>query len=490
MKLSVRSSTGLNELELEPGNYIIGRSRDVAFPVEDSEISRQHCMVMAEGERVQLVDLESTNGSFLNGRRVKREVLKPGDVIQVGGALILVKGDDGQEDLAGTATRRGEETSSVPTLMKTDIVGEARRRERLAQLVVCSQRLASDFDVQSLLETVLRGAADFLGTTHGLVIVNAPQAPEGVTVGLDQKLEELPEEDQGFLQSLLRTIQETRHLIHQPEPKAGPGLANRAHLAIPLTAPAHYRWAQTTQSGEPNADRESLGMVWIDSDKPIRFTESDRRLLEGLASQAGIALQNALLHGQATSDPLTGVLNRHGMARRFQSLRAQDGSRRQVPAILVDLDHFKKVNDVHGHSIGDEVLVEVAARLRNAVRNDDLVARLGGEEFVMIPVGASLNRARQIAEKARRSLSASPMSSKQLSITASFGIAVMPDVRGDLGRLLEEADQALYQAKDQGRNRVVVQAPLPRTKTRPTSIVKPRLDPEQTSVSLPPFMPQ
>ncbi|QRY82212.1 GGDEF domain-containing protein [Pseudomonas sp. PDNC002] len=170
--------------------------------------------------------------------------------------------------------------------------------------------------------------------------------------------------------------------------------------------------------------------------------------------------KNRQLEYLAGHDPLTGLFNR----RQFDQLVDMELSRaaRQpapISLLMVDLDHFKFINDRYGHPLGDEVIRHTASLLRNHTRNGDSVARLGGEEFLLLLPDTSQPQARLIAEKVRRLLEETPLPMKDglLYLTASFGIACLDSgVPGTYACLYAAADKALYRAKASGRNRVEV----------------------------------
>ncbi len=157
----------------------------------------------------------------------------------------------------------------------------------------------------------------------------------------------------------------------------------------------------------------------------------------------------------AVIDGLTGMLNRRALAARVGELTAQAQiSGEPIGLIIGDLDHFKHVNDEHGHATGDAALVDVAYTLRKELRAFDLAYRLGGEEFLVLLPGASLDQTTRIAEHLRAAIERDPVGG--VDLTMSFGVASSehrPFVYEDL---LAEADRALYEAKDSGRNRVSV----------------------------------
>lgn len=162
------------------------------------------------------------------------------------------------------------------------------------------------------------------------------------------------------------------------------------------------------------------------------------------------------LSNLATLDPLTRLLNRRGMEDALQISMAQ-ASRRGLPtsAIMVDIDHFKGVNDSFGHEVGDHVLRQVAEVVDRLCRSSDVVARTGGEEFLLILPETELNAARVLAERIREAIGQRPMlvDSQRIGVTVSLGVACM--VGGtNLDELSLEADRAMYLAKRGGRNRV------------------------------------
>ena len=191
-----------------------------------------------------------------------------------------------------------------------------------------------------------------------------------------------------------------------------------------------------------------------------------RQINEERRQRQQLAELNRKLVDEAMTDPLTGLANRRGFEQFAGKLRAPDSRLpRQLAVVMLDLDHFKQVNDRHGHAAGDEVLREVAHRWSRAVRDSDLAARLGGEEFCVLLPGSEFDGALSVAEKLRQAVAGSPvpLSSSQaadgpavpLPVTVSVGVAWTPDTRGlELDTLMQLADQALYEAKHGGRNRV------------------------------------
>jgi diguanylate cyclase (GGDEF)-like protein len=163
----------------------------------------------------------------------------------------------------------------------------------------------------------------------------------------------------------------------------------------------------------------------------------------------------------AQRDPLTGLHNRRGFLEQALPVFATAArSARPVSAVVIDIDHFKRINDRHGHAGGDQTLVDVAERIRNACRSGDIVARWGGEEFVMLLPETDSAQACALAERLRQAFAEAPVPVGEgavVPITASFGVAVREGPMS-LDQLLQAADSALYLAKDAGRDCVVCSA--------------------------------
>ena len=161
---------------------------------------------------------------------------------------------------------------------------------------------------------------------------------------------------------------------------------------------------------------------------------------------------------QAVTDELTGLVNRRRFMTALETETARTSRLRPPSLILADLDDFKRVNDRFGHPVGDELLQEFARALLDHVRDIDIPARLGGEEFAVLLPETPVDGASAVAERLQRFLAATPLLVKNghsIHATASFGVAEL--VEGEAGdELLRRADAALYRAKDEGKNQVVV----------------------------------
>ena len=208
----------------------------------------------------------------------------------------------------------------------------------------------------------------------------------------------------------------------------------------------------------------AIGVVAFDRNQQLRRTREALRASE-LAMQERLAEIQALrdrLQEQAVRDPLTGLHNRRHLEDVFQAESARC-RREHLPITLamIDIDHFKRINDTWGHPVGDQVLVALGAHLRRAVRASDSACRYGGEEFVLLLPGIDAATAFERADHWRESFARLRVQADgaEVQATLSMGLATFPVDADSLASLLHCADQALYRAKAQGRNRVVVCGP-------------------------------
>ncbi len=204
---------------------------------------------------------------------------------------------------------------------------------------------------------------------------------------------------------------------------------------------------------------QDLGKIGFS--RKARFTQTEIEQLENLLAILLYPLRNALLYREAIQsafvDALTGVKNRaaykSNLSREIEISRRRSS---ELSLIVFDIDHFKRVNDRFGHTVGDLVLKNVAQAVEATIRSSDALYRIGGEEFVVVLNGTDRRGAQLLAERIRKNIEALVFTSpKALSVTMSLGVATL--IKEDSSRkLFERADAALYQAKETGRNQVVV----------------------------------
>jgi two-component system cell cycle response regulator len=165
----------------------------------------------------------------------------------------------------------------------------------------------------------------------------------------------------------------------------------------------------------------------------------------------------------AVLDPLTALHNRRYMSSHLKTLFEESAHRgRPLSVLVLDIDHFKSINDTHGHDAGDAVLREFGVRLKRNIRGIDLACRLGGEEFVVVMPDTDIDKAYLVGERLRQCIAAAPFFAGErygsLEVTASVGVASLEFADDTPDLILRRADQALYCAKRDGRNRVVADA--------------------------------
>ncbi|MBT9612330.1 MAG: diguanylate cyclase [Burkholderiales bacterium] len=205
-----------------------------------------------------------------------------------------------------------------------------------------------------------------------------------------------------------------------------------------------------------------LGVLYLYRHDRDTFLPEEVNLLTTFAHLAAGALENARLHAQtlslATTDTLTSLLNRRALDERLHG--EMQRSRRygkSFSILMLDIDHFKKVNDSYGHPAGDAVLKQLAAILKKQARDVDSVARYGGEEFVIVAPELDGSSAQLVGERIRKAVAGTAFilpDGREIGVTVSIGIACFPRCADSAEAMIERADQALYLAKREGRNRV------------------------------------
>jgi two-component system cell cycle response regulator len=191
------------------------------------------------------------------------------------------------------------------------------------------------------------------------------------------------------------------------------------------------------------------------------FDHDDEDALGTLASQASTAIDNVQLHQEAqrlsTTDALTGLWTFRYLSMSLgREIERSTRFERPLAVLMLDLDHFKQVNDSHGHARGDAVLRELAQRVQEQIREVDTFARYGGEEFVVVLPETTMDGATQLADRICHAVSREPFvteGEEPLDVTVSVGVAAFPDHGSSAATLMRSADKALYIAKNAGRNR-------------------------------------
>ncbi|HEY0845345.1 MAG TPA: DUF484 family protein [Noviherbaspirillum sp.] len=349
-------------------------------------------------------------------------------------------------------------------------------REQLAQLLAQAhqnqqilqrhqaldlQLIAAD-SFQALIDTLFQTFPEATGLDLvTLVLFDTDYEIRRILVDLNINFAELPQ---------LLFMQEYAELgeLHSmlSRPVLGP-YAEERHGPVfpePLQPPASVALVPLHRHGKLN------GCLCLGSQDRTRFAPNMRTdFLEHMASIVAICLENVInnerLKHIGLTDPLTGVNNRRYVERRlFEEIGRTRRQQSALSCMYIDIDHFKQINDRIGHQAGDEVLCGVAGRIKAELRLSDALGRFGGEEFVVLLIDADLDDATSVAERIRQSIAEQPLvlgTGNRLDVTVSIGVASLahPGRNEPIEKIAQEfvaqADQALYQAKSTGRNRVV-----------------------------------
>ena len=329
-----------------------------------------------------------------------------------------------------------------------------RRRGDLEALTDLAESLERAVDSSNIARSLLDSVVDTFGFPRGVVLAGPEgQLPVLASFGLAEMTARRPGRPgrSAVVDEAHRS--HSTLLVRNLDPDSDPWLASLMPdaenlVVVPLSA-----------EGRP------LGALVLEQ-SDLAGGRIQRRVVSGLersASYAALALRNAWLLEQvqrlAATDGLTKIANR----RTFESTLEREIARatrsaEHVSLVMVDIDHFKSLNDTHGHQAGDEVLRNVAAALAIECRDFDTPARYGGEEFAIVLPGCGPEEALGIAERLRCAVAAAP---SVVPITASAGVATFPGQAGDADTLVRAADDALYESKHAGRNRTTSSQGVP-----------------------------
>jgi diguanylate cyclase (GGDEF)-like protein len=348
------------------------------------------------------------------------------------------------------AVRQSMPKATSPQLTLSITTKLARLLQEQAVREVAVNRIAaalrSSGELSGILQTAINELGRALGTSSAALIVE-PGAGEELSSYCyfrDGEPEEIAREEliadlKGYRGRFLH--RPTNHIIdgHEQMNKGG---ATLPMIAVPLIFQERVLGALLVRSAD-------MRRAWH---------ESEVCLLQTVADQLAVALNNARLLAQtqhlALTDALTGCYNRRAFEQQLErDMHLAQRVGHPVSLVIIDVDHFKRINDTYGHDAGDEALRVVARVLRQAMRKESTTARLGGEEFAVILPQVPLTGAIIVAERLRERL-ASEEIPRIGHLTASFGVATYPMHANTREELVTAADRALYQAKNAGRNRV------------------------------------
>ncbi len=361
------------------------------------------------------------------------------------------------------------------------------KEEMLEKLLDISQKMAENRFLDPLLEYAVSVALELFDAENGYLVLLQADGTLDFRVRQNRQGSTLVEPDEQISHTIFKeVIQQNKSLVianANSDPnfktwKSVISLQLRSVICVPLIARGN-----------------TLGAIYIENrSEENLFTESDLKPLERFAAQAAVSIENAILndelearvairtaelkrinemllaeieerkriekqlHHLATTDPLTGAFNR----RYFFELAEQEFDRSQrhsrgISIILFDVDHLKAINDTHGHIVGDQLLKTIAERFNSHLRQMDIFGRFGGDEFVILLPETNINQARQAAERLHKIVTSDPVETfrGKIPIQISIGVSSLEN-SDDMEKLLIKTDQALYEAKESGRDQVVV----------------------------------
>ena len=331
---------------------------------------------------------------------------------------------------------------------------ESGARDRAGLLLAIASAVNSSLALEEVLNVALTHAGRIMGAVAGAMYLVTPgknemrrQAEYNLSHRAKGAVRHLEEEP-------LRTaLAAMRPMVLGLADEASPGLEAGGH-------PQHVLVVPMQRAGQLMGAMELYLNAWRE------LTDDQADLLNGVASQGAIAIRHAQLfqaqEENALTDELTKLPNRRALAQQF--LREMHRARRynkSIAFLMIDIDHFKQVNDRYGHAVGDETIVAVAGACAKGKRQSDIVGRLGGEEFAILLPETELAQATIVADRLCKAIAEHVMMAHkvQFKVTASIGIAAASVSMSGLDVLMRAADQALFQAKAQGRNCAVQWSP-------------------------------
>ncbi len=336
---------------------------------------------------------------------------------------------------------------------------EAGKFKGLTEL---AQRLNNTLDMDEILSVVLRAVGSILA--HDSVVVtlwNEDQTQQQVVTGEGEMAQPLNQRTFALGKSLVGWVIREKKYLYNPR------LKERSRN-IPIFAKRiDPKAAQSLLCYPLNMGDRAIGSLVLLGRTPNMFSPYEIQVAGLVANLAAAAVANSLMYSEmerrAITDGLTGLYN-HRLFQERLSMEIERASRTatKLSVVLMDIDHFKNINDTHGHPIGDKVLKSMSKVVQEQVRKIDTAARYGGEEFVLILVGTDAHGALKTAERIRKAVAKLVfVGESEFSVTISLGIAAYPDDALKKEQLTERADQALYHAKEHGRNQVVLYSSLP-----------------------------
>ncbi len=367
-----------------------------------------------------------------------------------------------------------EETLSRVFVSILDITARKRAEERVQKQIeqadalagIASALSAASLDAASIYAIIATQTASLIGDACLLTLISEDREQVELAAfhHTDSKMIPLMRE---MFQRQLNWLEggSTSHVLRTGKPLIIPKL--QKNELVPIAEPGYQVYLDHCEVDSLMilpliAQGHMIGTLGVLRDHPgATYTLEDLSLLRYLANQAALPILNARLHDlirqQALTDPLTGVPNR----RRFFDIAEYEFRRAEryghdLAVIMLDIDHFKNINNAYGHEVGDQMLQLVTRQCRSTLRSADLIGRYGGDEFLILLPETNSRGAGYIAERLRKSIEECclVLGGNSIQVTVSMGVANKTQAIPDINHLLHVADEAMYIAKREGRNRV------------------------------------
>lgn len=409
-------------------------------------VSPHHCSIVPTargGHRV--LGLQTYQDLALNGRAVDEALLEPFDRIEFGGIMVVYLPAD--VDALYVQSLLAVPDAATCQVRPPGSGGEPMR-ERLLWLLLMLQSLPPGAPIEPVFDLIMLEVRRWSGYRSAALLLRRGEGSfESLKVLQgDHERPALSERELAGCQELFEQVI-ARRQVREGETE----LVGFEHA---LCLPVSNVW-----SAAHERRRFPIGLVEgvlvLGAPEPLRRPSQETlALLRAMLRQIAILLGNVRVFRQATVDPLTGLANRACSQRvldeEFDRARVLRSS---LACLMVDVDDFKQINDTYGHLIGDEVLTQLATRLRAELRDDDFACRWGGEEFLVVLPGTDRAGAERVAEKLVQQVTWHQIRRGGPRVTVSVGVALFPEHADGVQELIDHADQALYAAKRAGKAR-------------------------------------
>lgn len=334
---------------------------------------------------------------------------------------------------------------------------QEKHRAELQTLIEISRQVTEISGLEETIATILKNVIKHLKASAGSITITAPILPRAFI-------------HEGLSNEIIQELKQTCPL-HTKTPWHPCAMMQADKTVQATRKDSNFDYCPSLETSGYNialsapliAHKELFGYLNIYRTEPTPFTDDEKQFLDTLLEQSVTAIKKAHLYEEiqylATTDVLTKLYNRrHLYTLGKRELERAQRYQQHLSALMIDVDHFKKINDTYGHATGDKVLQELANHLQRQTRDVDIVGRYGGEEFVVILPNTHLEAAAELAERLRARIDKEITLSRLRNhpgLTISIGVASLGDDTPSLESLLDKADTALYQAKSKGRNTVV-----------------------------------